>query len=656
MSDLSRRAAIAGLLATAAAGAAPARPTGREQDRHLDRALSGRRRLGHLRAARRRRHGRPARPADGDRQQERRRRHRRHRRGGARAGRRLHVAAGRHRPHLCADDLSQCRLRFRCATSRRSARSPACPTCWWSTRPGSMSRRWPSFIAAAKKQPGAIDIGSAGARHRDAPRHRPVRSARRACSSTMCPIAAARPCCRTCWPGRSSAAFVVLSALVPHVQSGKLRALAIAGRRREPSLPDVPTMARGRACRTSAPPSGSACLRPGDARCRPRSHPWRRCRPRSADREGQAAVGGAGRTVELESRADFARFVAARHRALEPHRPRRQHPDGVTDDHHSSGRAGRPADSLSASPGSARAADFPSRPMNWIVPFPPGGSNDIFARPIAAFVGQRLRQPVVVENRGGAGGTIGGMIAARSQARRLHLAGGQSQPDLRPDRLCRIGLRPDARLRGRVGHRPGAGGAGRQSRQGRRQGSRGLPGDGAQGAGRDQHRLVGPRHHPASRHRAPAAADRHPADARAVSRRRAGAAGPDGGPDRRHLRAAQHRGVLCAVRPPARAGRRGDPSASPCCPTCRPSRRPASPISPSAPGTACSRPRRRRLRSSTRCMPPSRRRWPIRTSKRIWAEQGAEPDLQSRQAFTEFVGREVERWSRIARTVGLPME
>ena len=32
--------------------------------------------------------------------------------------------------------------------------------------------------------------------------------------------------------------------------------------------------------------------------------------------------------------------------------------------------------------GSARAADFPSRPMNWIVPFPPGGSNDIFARPI----------------------------------------------------------------------------------------------------------------------------------------------------------------------------------------------------------------------------------------------------------------------------------
>ncbi|HQS16437.1 tripartite tricarboxylate transporter substrate-binding protein [Reyranella sp.] len=57
----------------------------------------------------------------------------------------------------------------------------------------------------------------------------------------------------------------------------------------------------------------------------------------------------------------------------------------------------------------------PPRSMNWIVPFPPGGSNDTFARPVAASVGQRFEKPVVVENRSGAGGTLGGMIVARAR-------------------------------------------------------------------------------------------------------------------------------------------------------------------------------------------------------------------------------------------------
>ena len=57
----------------------------------------------------------------------------------------------------------------------------------------------------------------------------------------------------------------------------------------------------------------------------------------------------------------------------------------------------------------------PPRSMNWIVPFPPGGSNDTFARPVAASVGQRFEKPVVVENRSGAGGTLSGMIVARAR-------------------------------------------------------------------------------------------------------------------------------------------------------------------------------------------------------------------------------------------------
>ena len=66
--------------------------------------------------------------------------------------------------------------------------------------------------------------------------------------------------------------------------------------------------------------------------------------------------------------------------------------------------------------GQARAADWrPPRAMNWIVPFPPGGSNDTFARPVAAHVGAQFHQPVVVDNRGGAGGTLGGSIVARAR-------------------------------------------------------------------------------------------------------------------------------------------------------------------------------------------------------------------------------------------------
>lgn len=66
--------------------------------------------------------------------------------------------------------------------------------------------------------------------------------------------------------------------------------------------------------------------------------------------------------------------------------------------------------------GSVHAQQWrPPRAMNWIVPFPPGGSNDTFARPVAAHVSKSLGQPVVVENRSGAGGTLGGMAVARAR-------------------------------------------------------------------------------------------------------------------------------------------------------------------------------------------------------------------------------------------------
>jgi len=57
---------------------------------------------------------------------------------------------------------------------------------------------------------------------------------------------------------------------------------------------------------------------------------------------------------------------------------------------------------------------YPSRAIRLIVPFPPGGSNDIVARMVATQLGERVGQQVVVDNRGGAGGVLGTDLAAKS--------------------------------------------------------------------------------------------------------------------------------------------------------------------------------------------------------------------------------------------------
>ena len=60
------------------------------------------------------------------------------------------------------------------------------------------------------------------------------------------------------------------------------------------------------------------------------------------------------------------------------------------------------------------ANDWPSRPIRLIIPFPPGGSNDIIGRMLGMQLGERLGRPVVIDNRSGAGGNLGIDIAAKS--------------------------------------------------------------------------------------------------------------------------------------------------------------------------------------------------------------------------------------------------
>ena len=63
----------------------------------------------------------------------------------------------------------------------------------------------------------------------------------------------------------------------------------------------------------------------------------------------------------------------------------------------------------------AVAADYPERPVTMIVPFPPAGVADTVARPVAEALGRELGQPVVIENKAGAGGAVGIGQAARAK-------------------------------------------------------------------------------------------------------------------------------------------------------------------------------------------------------------------------------------------------
>jgi len=62
---------------------------------------------------------------------------------------------------------------------------------------------------------------------------------------------------------------------------------------------------------------------------------------------------------------------------------------------------------IAAAGGVAHAADYPARPVKWVVPYPPAGTTDVLARIVAQWLTEKLGQPFVIENKPGAGNNLG---------------------------------------------------------------------------------------------------------------------------------------------------------------------------------------------------------------------------------------------------------
>src|SRR6185369_14133981 len=76
--------------------------------------------------------------------------------------------------------------------------------------------------------------------------------------------------------------------------------------------------------------------------------------------------------------------------------------------------AGTAAAALAMRTGIAQEA-YPSRPITFINPFPPGGAADVVARPLAAVLEPMIKQPVVIETKAGAAGAVGAQFAANAK-------------------------------------------------------------------------------------------------------------------------------------------------------------------------------------------------------------------------------------------------
>ena len=233
--------------------------------------------------------------------------------------------------NLCAADLRQSRLRSGCATSRRSRRSIACSRCCSSIPKRLDVSTLQQFLDTARAQARIDRDGVGRPRHGAASRDRAAAD-RAGIKLHHMPYRGGAPALQDLLGGQVAGMFATAGLAASYVKAGKLRALAVAGRRREPLLPDVPTIDEAGARRFPRHRPGTACSRPR-ARPTPVLDRMHAAVQKALGSDRSSANGpSAGARVELESRADFARLRRPRkmRRAGAPSIEGRRRQAGVT--------------------------------------------------------------------------------------------------------------------------------------------------------------------------------------------------------------------------------------------------------------------------------------------------------------------------------------
>ena len=100
-----------------------------------------------------------------------------------------------------------------------------------------------------------------------------------------------------------------------------------------------------------------------------------------------------------------------------------------------------------ALPGLAAAQEYPNQPIRFIVPYPPGGGTDIVARILNEALAAELRQPIIIDNRGGAAGNVGTDLAAKAPADGYNILFTLSSHTINPKLYDKLPFDVEQRLR-----------------------------------------------------------------------------------------------------------------------------------------------------------------------------------------------------------------